>query len=261
MKPEKMSEAIINGASISSIMVPDPKLPSNQPAHDETYAFDYVFLREGSFFAVTREDHRLLRHGIETHTVPNSFLYSYGYRDLMSTCSSHNLRTSLWSKMSFRYSKFQWCLKDDYALVWDSLGSDQNLADASLLRAAILSGQRFRVSMLDEDGLWNVMAVDLVNLEQESSFFNLRTSTAFIPAVIPDEGSQRSSFDLLDSKLTYPEFIQTSMNVIPIFLTMFSDGSYYTYFDELTNDVRKFQHLMVFASKSDDGSRHLINQI
>ncbi|MFL2535929.1 MAG: hypothetical protein ACJ0RQ_06870 [Candidatus Azotimanducaceae bacterium] len=261
MKPEEMSKAIILGASLSSVMVPDPKLPSNQPAHDETYAFDYIFLREEKFFAVTREDHRTFRNfGENRFSESTSFTYSYGYHDLMTTSSS-KIQWSAWSKMSFRYSKFHWRLKNDHALVWDSDQSDRETPDVSLLREAILEGRRFKVSLLDEDGLWNVMPVDLVNLEQATSVFSVRTSTAYVPAVIANEDGQRETFDFIESALSYPEFSKLPMNIIPIYFAIFSDGTYYNIFDEASNETRQFQRLLVFASDFGEERAHVVSQI
>ncbi|MGB1189013.1 MAG: hypothetical protein ACPG4A_02195 [Pseudomonadales bacterium] len=261
MKPEEMSKAIILGASLSSVMVPDPKLPSNQPAHDETYALDYIFLREEKFFALTREDHRVLRDSNpDPHSAPTSFLYSFGYHDLMATSASQ-IQWSAWSKMSFRYSKFHWRLKEDHALVWDSDWSDREIPGVSLLREAILEGRRFKVSLLDEDGLWNVMPVDLVNLEQETSVFSVRTSNAYAPAVIVNEGGQRETFDHIESLLSYPHFSKVAANIIPIFFAIFADGTYYNYFDEANNETRPFQRLLVFASGSGEATDHVVSQI
>lgn len=261
MKPEEMSKAIIHGASLSSVMVPDPKLPSNQPAHDETYALDYIFLSEEKFFAVTREDHRTFRNfSGNRFSESTSFTYSYGYHDLMTT-NSLQIQWSAWSKMSFRYSKFHWHLKNDHALVWDSDWSDREIPGVSLLREAILEGRRFKVSLLDEDGLWNVMPVDLVNLEQETSAFSVRTSTAHVPAVIVNEEGQRETFDYIESVLSYPEFSKISLNIIPIFFAIFSDGTYYNIFDEANDETRQFQRLLVFASDSGEVTDHVVSQI
>ena len=88
LKLDGIGDAIVNGASVSSVMVPDPQLPSNQPTHDETYALDYFFLRDSKFFAATREDHRSFRELGEPMPIRNSFVYSFGYQDLMATCST-----------------------------------------------------------------------------------------------------------------------------------------------------------------------------
>ena len=247
MKLEEIGDAIVNGASVSSVMVPDPQLPSNQPAHDETYALDYFFLRDSKFFAATREDHRSFRELGEPMPIRNSFVYSYGYQDLMATCSTQVPESSRWTKMSYRYSKFHWQLRNDHCLVWDSDVVDGH-SEVTALRAAILSGSRFKISMLDEDGLWNVLPADLINLEVDGSTLNVRTSTAYIPALIPDSGSHSKGIEALEGLMAYPHFVKTNIQVIPIFLAIFSDGTYYTYFDQIA--LRRFRRLMIFATGS-----------
>lgn len=252
METGKMVRSIVEGYSLSSVMIPDPKLPSNQPAHDETYALDFLMIKESRFFAMSHPHHRAFRdHLPENHnSLPSSFIYSLGYKDIMASWSpdASELR---FNKISTRYSSFEWRLKNDHRLVWDSTGESGLNRDVTLLRKSILNGERFKVSIQDEDGVWYVMPVDLINLDKDSTRFDVRTFTAYFPGLIPDHEGLDEKIEEIESFLKEPDFYLARSNSVPIFFAIYSDGSYYTYFDEVREDVRAFQRVMVFSTISD----------
>ena len=119
METEKMVRSIVEGYSLASVMIPDPKLPSNQPAHNETYALDFIMIKESRFFAMSHPHHRMFRHKLEgLHSAASSFIYSLGYKGIMANWA-HEQSNILFNKIGARYSSFEWRLKNDYRLVWD----------------------------------------------------------------------------------------------------------------------------------------------
>jgi len=251
METEKMVRSIVEGYSLASVMIPDPKLPSNQPAHNETYALDFIMIKESRFFAMSHPHHRMFRHKLAgLHSAPSSFIYSLGYKGIMANWAPDQSKI-LFSKIGARYSSFEWRLKNDYRLVWDSTGESGLNDDVTILRKSILNGERFKVSIQLEDDVWFVLPVDLINLEKDGTSFDVRTFTAYFPSLIPNHEDLDEHIEKIESYIKEPDFVAIRDNSVPIFFAIYSDGTYYTFFDEIREDVRTFQRVMVFSTISD----------
>lgn len=245
MDKKTIAEMILNGASLSSVMIPDPALESNYPAHDETYKMKFIYLDGDRFFSQTSPTHRSLRNN-ETYSSHNCYSYSVGYKkEMFIVCPGTNI--SVWGDISSRYAKFEWKIREDYDLVWTSDAKEE----VSDLREAILDGKEMKLLINDEDGFWTALPVDLVNLEQESGEFVIRTETGYVPSFLPFKEELLKTMDLIKKNRIIPaEMIRLETPPVPIFYTCYSNGTYYNYFDEPRTLFRDYKALKIFA-KSD----------
>ena len=245
MQKNQFIEYLLNGASLSSVMVPNPELPSNQPAHDESYKMHFIYLDKDKFFAQTNTMHRALRSS-KLHIEYHSFAYSYGYDGtMMITCPE--AQKTLYGKIQGRYSKFEWIARDDFEIVWHSNQKEET----GKLREAILEGKDTKLAIKDEDGYWSILPIDLININQSDNFFNVRTETGQPSSSIPDKNTLsivlRETNQLLEQDKT--KFVPATHSHIPIYYACYSDGTYYNYFDEKRSLKRKYQELRLFARK------------
>lgn len=245
--PKKLIQAILDGASLSTVMTPDPAHPSNQPEHDESYRMRFVYFSQNTdaFFAQTYTMHRPMRTKI-TYSLFHSFCYSVNHDDLMMIhCSDENI-TKL-TQIRDRYSKFRWVARKDFATIWDSKAA----GEMKLIRQAIAEGRELKLAVQDEDGLWTVLPVDLLNIDSDRDLFSVRTETGHPPACIPNPDTLCDVKKLFfDTPRTRSQFVNLPSFSINIFFCCFSDGSYYTYFDENRIIKRRYQHLKLFSQVS-----------
>lgn len=241
----KLTERILNGASLSTVMIPDPALPTNQPAHDETYKMKFIYLDGDRFWAQTSATHRPLRDGMQ-FKVNNCFNYSVGYKRQMIVNSPQE-QGSAWADIMGRYAKFEWKIRDDFELVWEN----KKPTDVTALRNAILKGSDLKLAIKDEDGIWTVLPVDLANLEIESGEFVIRTEVGCVANIIPEKSALMTNIEYIMSARKDPsQFLISNVNSLTIYYCCYSNGTYYTYFDEPRDDIRIYQELRIFARKN-----------
>lgn len=253
MEKGYLSQKLLNGASLSSVMVPNPELPSNFPAHDESYRFRYIYFEGDRFIAQTASNHRSLRDG-QNHTLLNAFSYSVGYKQEMIV-SSHQGQNAVFGHIPVRYKEFNWIVREDFTEVWNS----KKNKDTTALHEAIISSLDMKLALKDEDGLWSVMPIDLANIEQVSKQFSVRTENAFSPSVIPDKPGLHNIINQVQENRRYPEeFIHVPNTIIPIYYACFSDGTYYNYFDEIRDVKRPYEELRIFVRKNESCKSEII---
>lgn len=239
-----LTQRLLNGASLSSVMIPDPVLPTNQPAHDETYKMKFIYIDGDRFFAQTSATHRPIRDGI-SFSINNVFNYSVGYKRQMIV-NSPEQKGSAWADISGRYAKFEWKIRDDFELVWQA----EEPQSVTALRKAILDGIDLKLAINDEDGNWSILPVDLANLEQESDEFIIRTEIGYVPLAITDKDSLLDNIDFIMSRRSEPsQFLRLNIDSIPAYYACYSNGSYYNYFDEPRDIFRTYNDLRIFARK------------
>lgn len=241
---DKFIHSILNGASLSTVMVPDPKHPSNQPRHDETYKINFIYFNEdaNAFFAQTNSMHRPVRNNIE-HSKFHSFCYSYNQNNLMMIhCPEKNF-TKI-SKIEDRYSEFKWVSRADYKVVW----TNKTQTDMTELRKAIAEGRDLKLAIRDDTNLWHIMPVDLANITTEQDEFIIRTETGVPPAIIIDEKVLQDFNQRIQLiKRDRDQFINLDIPGINIFYCCYSNGTYYNYFDEQRIIRRKYKELRIFC--------------
>lgn len=239
-----VTEKILNGASLSTVMVPDPAFPSNYPAHDETYKMKFIYLDGDRFWAQTSPTHRSLRTG-ESFVINNVFNYSVGYKRQMAINSPDQVG-SIWADISGRYAKFEWKIREDFETVWEASYSK----NVELLKQAILDGRDMKLAIKDEDGYWSVLPVDLANLEQESGDFIIRTEIGYTPAIIPDKPTLIQNLDfIISARNDVGQFKHINVDTIAMYYCCYSNGTYYNFFDEPRDIFRNYEDLRVFARK------------
>lgn len=234
---------ILDGYTISSVMVPDPTLPSNQPAHDETYRFQHVFMDGERFWVQTNCAHRGVRNN-SYHKATSSFFYSEGYKEQMMTYAAET-NTLILGSIPARYAEFSWRLRSDYEQVWHSSQPEE----VGKIRTAIKRGERFKVALLDEDGFWSVHPVDLINIEQDSPLFSVRTEVTNVPGFLPVKSSLLEAMESVCNARAFPEqMLQIEATPVPIYYFCLSDGTYYNYFDEVRSLFRNYGEMRLFAT-------------
>lgn len=235
--------ALLQGSSISSVMVPDPALPSNQPAHDETYRFQHIFIDGDCCWVQTNTTHRGLRN-CRNITPSSSFFYAMGYENQMITFAPDQ-KSAIVGSIPHRYASFSWRLRNEYDLVWHSDESDNVMA----IRTAIKNGARFKVALKDEEGFWSIHPVDLINIDQDSSGFSIRTEITNVPAFLPEKGTLLALMKQVCEARGKPEqMVQIDIMAVAIYYACFSNGTYYTYFDEARTLFREYLEMRIFAT-------------
>lgn len=247
----------MNGASISGIMTPDPSLPSNQPAHDETYKLPFIYIEKDNFFAQTYNMHRPIRNG-KAYSSFQSFSYSHGYNDAMVICIPDKSQTLL-ASMRGRYSKFQWIVRHDYEVVWQDSEQDNMTA----LREAILNGRDLKIMISEDANTWCILPVDLANIEQDQNQFVIRSETGFPSSLLLNTGKLNETLKQAQAtRITEDTIIGTNYPAAPTYYCCYSDGSYYHYFDEIRPIRRKYKQLKIFARKHSESTKtFLIDKI
>ncbi|WP_036566151.1 hypothetical protein [Oceanospirillum beijerinckii] len=240
---------LLNGASLSSVMVPDPALPSNQPAHDETYKMNFIYFDGNKFFAHANMMHRGMRPTPATGQYQSiqAFCYSYGYNGLMIINTPY-LKYASFGDISGRYSEFKWVVRDDFETVWDSDKS----SNTNLLRKAVLEGRDIKMAIKDDEGYWSVLPADLVNIDQGTDNFNIRSETGTSDVNLHNK--EKGLNVVLEHvspllKKDSSKFVICPSHSIQVYYACFSDGTYYNHFDEARETVREYQGLKIFARK------------
>ena len=85
-----------------------------------------------------------------------------------------------------RYKTHEWKLIRNFRLIWDS---DDN-QPADIVASEIEACAKFRIAMLDCEGIWNVHPVDLPMYEKESGQFQLKTVWGSYPMFFRDANEQ-----------------------------------------------------------------------
>ena len=237
MTGEEIVKGILEGCSLRTFMSPDPSLTSH-PEHIESYDLPHVVIKGSHFWGKSIAGHLPEIPG-QAPSGPNAFCYT----NAVEFFCAHNPADGVIALMrKDRYKTHEWKLVRNHKLVWDSGGDQRTEAVAGEIEA----GAKFRIAMLDSEGIWNVHPVDLPKYETESGLFQLTTAGESYPAFFRD--------------LTYLFKLIPTMNDMrrettrlcdassfECFYSVFSDGSYYNFYDIQRNTKKDYQRLMVYS--------------
>ena len=238
MTDEELVQGILEGCSLRTFMVPDPAMPNNYPSHIESYDLPHVIINGAHFWGKTEYGH--------LHHVPgdeplglNAFCYTNA-AEIFCAIRSDNGLVALMRKD--RYKTHEWKLVRNHKLVWDSGGDQPVEAVAEEIEAVA----KFRIALLDSEGIWNVHPVDLPMYEKDSGRFQLKTVRDSYPMLfrsgaLPEhviakiQEIGRDTAIILDSRL------------FECFYSVFSDGTYYNFYDIQRNTSKSYERLMVYT--------------
>jgi len=237
-------EALLAGASLRSVMVPDSSIPTNRPTHVETYDFPHVVAKDGWFWAFSGTAHCLHSYG-EGVLATVQFCYTNQAPFFCSVTPSLEMGILMSRR---RYREHRWLLRPAGRPIWDS--EDQR--DPRPVREAIERGSLLWVAMRDSEEVWNFHPVDLPMFEVEEGRFVLKTAVDAYPIFFR---SPRETRELYRSQQAYFDHMPhdnndgtmgAKMSFFSTFYSLSSDGSYYNYYDIPRGTTQRYRRLRVF---------------
>ncbi len=180
MDIKTVRDLIYNGASLSTNMVPDTKIPTNHPLHVESYQLPFIKIQSNHSFVASALDHHWMM-SVDNpwkfrHASPNNYFYTAGKQTLFG---STNIKDQSYILMNMiRYGEFNWNIRDNYQLVWDT--GDEKVNDIEALRQFVASGVPTKTVILDK-GAIHQMPLDLLQVNLEDNEWMARTLTFVLP--------------------------------------------------------------------------------
>ncbi|MBI3803049.1 MAG: hypothetical protein HY282_04735 [Nitrospirae bacterium] len=255
MTNQEIVRRLLDGGSLRTFMIPDDAMASNRPEHIETYDLPHVIINGDSFWGKSETAHLFHAVGSEGRGE-----VAFAYSNIGPIFCSFNPFTRgarLMSKK--RYKRHEWIVRDQFRLVWDS----EKEGSIDEIKREIESGSKFKIAMLDSEGVWNLHPVDLPMYYPEEGVFEFKTVSDQYPTFFrypkqteellqryPDFFSHRPEED-------EPGFIR--LNECQRFYSFYSvrsGGDYYNFFDIPRKTVQRYQRLKVFADTFQDRSQN-----
>ena len=239
-------EKVLDGWSLRTFMVPDPAIPSNAPRHMESYDLPHLVINGDHFWAWSRTLHLMV---YDDAPVAN---LAFCYSNIGNIICSYrpDAEKGLRIMAKDRYAEHEWRLHHRHGLVWDS-SIDES---AKAVEKGIENGSKFTVAMLDQENIWNIHPVQLPFFYEESGLFELRTESERYPLAFrtPEFFSdQLSDTKGLADMLNDPEVIYTvNTPAFFTFYSLYSDGTYFNYFDITRKSRQNYKRLKVFSDNA-----------
>ena len=219
--PSELIDEVLAGSSLRVVMTPDPEFGRNHPEHDETLDLPHILIRGDVLWAKSETVHLLHEFGVVAGEV-----HGWCYCNQGKYFASFAPSTSMLHVMAKRrYKSHRWRVRRDYRLVWDSQGP----TTAEPVRDGIDAGARFRVAMLDSEGVWNVHPVDLPCYIPEDGTFQLKTATDNYPLEFRSVPDMKKMTDAIDGEIgeEWERIYNVPVTLFRAFYSLFSDGTYY----------------------------------
>lgn len=257
MTDDEVIAKILDGYSLRTSMVPDPAIPTNRPEHVESYDLPHVIIDGDRFWGKSETAHLFHTHGDAGRNFipgdPQSGLAAFCYSNaggLFFSYTPDQGRLSTIKKS--RYKKHAWALCHNYTLVWDS----ENGEAAKAVGKEIESAAKLKIAVLDGEDIWNVHPVDLPMYEMGADRFQLKTAADMYPKTFRD----RAYLDLVTghAKAAMEDAPQGDIETIAhlkvegfsSFYSVFSDGTYYNFYDIARSTRQKYKRLKVFSDSA-----------
>jgi hypothetical protein len=174
--PAGIADALRAGASLASVMIPDPYLPTNWPEYLESYVFDHVVL-DGDFFWAIPQPLSFDPAGPSL----GGFAYFADTRLFLRYAAPAGFRHGSDVELSYypgdAYTHFEFVVRHDHAPVYDSADPGRTAG----LDAAIRSGAPLRLVLEDQDGPVHVLPVHLCFLYRASGAIRVMTELRWAP--------------------------------------------------------------------------------
>ena len=254
MTDDEVIAKILDGYSLRTLMVPDPAIPTNRPEHVESYDLPHVVIDGDRFWGKSETAHLFHTHGDAERKLipgdPRNGLASFCYGNVGEFFFSYTPdRGRISSIEKIRYKQHAWSLRGNYTLVWDSAKG----APTDVIRNEIQIGSKFKIAMLDAENIWNIHSVDLPMYEVGTGRFQLKTAADLYPKIFRD----RKYLDAVagSTRLAVENAAPGDAEVVahvPVegfstFYSLFSDGTYYNFYDIARATKKKYKRLKVFS--------------
>jgi hypothetical protein len=264
--PRDIVAAVKNGASLASVMIPDPRLPTNAPRYLETYNHDHVILSDACFWALPGG---AISRDIAAATF-TAFAYCGTTRFFLRYTGQADQAPGSPVQVRFypgdAYEHFTFVVRHDHVGVYDSAAP----RDTAPLDAALRAGAPMRMVVEADDGLTHVLPVHLCFLYLDSGTVRVMSEYRTAPDIClqpvetlwpyyrcvlaamdsgqepdgtapPADGERRLIAPALQARLAVRR------------LTLYSDGACETCAPDGTVERRRFQRFRLFAPRTATG--------
>ncbi|HYH38246.1 MAG TPA: hypothetical protein VD860_08500 [Azospirillum sp.] len=176
--PLDLVAAVKAGASLASVMIPDPRSPANNPEYLENYCFDQVIASERCFWAIPQPliyDPAGASFGGFAYCGDTRLFLRYNTGP--GPRAGAPLPLMLYPGEAYRH--FEFVVRHDHTPVYDSAAP----AEVRALEAAIRAGAPMRVVVDTGDGLVQSLPVNLCFLYRESGAVQVTTDLRHAPEI------------------------------------------------------------------------------
>ncbi|MBF0526833.1 MAG: hypothetical protein HQK56_17250 [Deltaproteobacteria bacterium] len=247
MHDQEIVQKLLGGASLRTFMIPDPFLPSNRPEHWEVYDLPHIIINGDYFWAKSRTEHLFHLHGQGIQGTG-----AFGYTNICDAFCDYDPATGKGKLMyKKRYKEHRWVVNEDWIQVWSS----KENGSKEMLIEKIKSAARFKIAMLDSEGVWNIHPVDLPCYFPGDDYFQLKTVFDGYPFFFRSPDNTKEIYDRNlaflagQPKENTMGTMEFQDNVFYTFYMIFSDGKYYNMFDIPRGSFQEYLELRVFAEK------------
>ncbi len=260
MNQDDFLALLLNGGSLSTAMVPDPIFPGNRPEHLESYQLPFILLNQNGFWAISREKHRRLleQNAGLADRLEHFFFYSAGKQTIFGSGSTRNSRIMM--MLIKRYKTFNWCIKSNYQVVWDS---QDTASKCVAIREALAQGRDFKV-MIKRNELTSFLPVDLLQVDKDDEHWLLRTQSLHVPSLFL-QAPQDEQRDLLDISKGFADddtsHIAERRDEFKVHWYLIdSHGQATDYYQGLEQKSDVYERVILYA-ESDDANIDVINRL
>ncbi len=242
MTDNEIVQALLDGASLRTFMVPDDSMPSNYPEHTESFDLPHIIVKDGYFWGESLAG-RDLGNPVRPQA---SFCYT-NIGNIFCSFTPAFGRGVLMSKK--RYRRHEWHIKEDYRLIWDSEKNES----PEIIQDEIALCSKMKIAVLDSEGIWNIHPINLPMYYEGEGNFVLNSAGDLYPMFFREPNE---TIALLQK---YSDFFNTrpsdnstgvrecEMPPFYSFYVLKSDGTYHNYYDIPRGTPQRYKRLKVFS--------------
>lgn len=245
---------ISNGESVALFLVPDSTNQSltEDRVYEESFQLPHVFQRGQALVGITQKQHVTHTHGGGLVQQAGFFYTSYG---IYGVLSSYDLNTALGGVESLHgnissatdYTVYDFKFSADMHEIWDFKRGD----DIDVLVQAIRRGGRFRAVVEKKDGSRQLSPVEMPYYWPDQNLVQFQTKIEFFPSEILDEKRMtetlsKDGYPLGENPGPITELIFN--NVASTYLSLFTDGRYYSLGQVKPGTFLEYENLTIFAN-------------
>ncbi|MDF1748357.1 MAG: hypothetical protein P1V34_05720 [Alphaproteobacteria bacterium] len=245
---------ISTGDSVALFLVPDGKNKaiSEKKYYEESFQLPHVFQLGQTLVGITQKQHVTHVHGGGLVQQAGFFYTSYGVYGVLS---SYDLNTAMDGSKSLHgniltatdYSVYDFRFCADMHDIWDFKRGD----DIAVLVEAIRRGCHFRAVIEKKDGTRQLSPIEMPYFWRDQNVVQFQTKIEFFPSEILDvkrmtETLSKDGYPLGKKPGPVTEVIYN--NVASTYLSLFTDGRYYSLGQVKTGEFLEFENLTVFSN-------------
>ena len=244
MEQSATIQALINGSSLATFMIPDASIPTNKPRHLEGFQLHNIIINKGIFWGFTRNAHGAHVLGQYIIKEPNTFCYSNNDQKVFLSYAFGS-EVACWMPLE-RYEQHEFVLREDYELIWSS-DAPENLEPVV---QAVQTARPLKMAMLDEDGIWNIRPVDLCMFHTEEKNFLVKSELFYYPIMFRDDNETRTTVESVRNHYCkHPQELAVNTKVLqyPSLYGCYANSLYYNYYDICRDSRKKYKHLKIYG--------------